>query len=119
MDYIVSIPLRYGTTFQVMLVVVLAGILVDEMCQFLLGTVQRGQVVENVMEYLLNECQFLLGTVQHDNIGNIKVKVSKKCQFLLGTVQHDLNTLDTPRKWLYVSIPLRYGTTWPEKNCSI
>ena len=38
-----SIPLRYGTTFQVMLVVVLAGILVDEMCQFLLGTVQLGQ----------------------------------------------------------------------------
>ena len=89
---IVSIPLRYGTT---------------------VFKQERFDV-----EYI-RKCQFLLGTVQHDNIGNIKVKVSKKCQFLLGTVQHDLNTLDTPRKWLYVSIPLRYGTTWPEKNCSI
>ena len=57
----VSIPLRYGTTIDMMNIYFLVAI---AMCQFLLGTVQRAER-ENIMKEN-NKCQFLLGTVQRN-----------------------------------------------------
>ena len=59
-------------------------------------------------------CQFLLGTVQLFQLvvhASRKQTQKAKCQFLLDTVQRFVQQMDYDNDVVYVSIPLRYGTT--------
>ena len=106
----VSIPLRYGTTLFSEKPHHICAFMWSLLCQFLLGTVQRLLSIRKRIERHRNcvnssQVRYNLNQKQLQNC----VSLQQMCQFLLGTVQRRILIWQVMS--IYVSIPLRYGTT--------